>query len=201
MNDVVQEMRLSELESLEVNRRNDVAWPVIPAAVRLFTEQRELAERIGIATKRTINYWDVVSMIGGFALHFFLASNIWEFNVGTLVFSMSVGNLYLTERETKRLIENLRMQRNSCDYQLAQLEVIWRSATACDSFGEIRQFASEFDFDSQNTEFRKWWIKQTVRILERVCGWEKAEFLAAKEAERSAKFEDAMRKIQSTRQQ
>lgn len=123
MSDIDEKLEFTEMEALEVRRRQHVAWALIPAAVRFFTRREDIGERIRILKKTAPSYWYWALMVGGVALDFILSGRSWgfnwhwEFNLGTLFFLIGGISLYQTtrekEREEKRVCSAIRRDRGS----------------------------------------------------------------------------------------
>lgn len=186
MNADEQEIALSEIESLEYKRRVDVAYAVIPVAVRIFHDRTRIVELSNDKSKTKISFWAWAFFWFGFVLHFLVASMHVDFNFGTVIFLIAGLNLFNFWEVTENWTEQMRTARNDCDYQLSNLEVVWRGATGYDSFREIGLLELEDERHLQSEKFRKWWNKQTLRILERVCGREKAESIPGTDAQEKA---------------
>ena len=195
MSDIAKELAFTELEALEVARRNDLASAVIPAAVRLFSKRTDLWAQLKTWEKRSPSKWHLVFLAGGLALHFVESGTNWTFDTGTAIVLATGLNFYQTAHHKDRVVERLGTEVSSCDDQLSQLEVVWRGATGYDTFNEIREFAGEFGLDEEDKKFRDWWAEHRKRILVRACGYEKGEKMAKDEAERITKFDAAMRDL------
>ena len=166
MSDAVQEMEFSEFERLEFNRRKDVAYAVIPAAVRLFSERAKLEERIKSTTKIAGSYWYWIVIVAGVVINYFLSDGDHRFTWGTGIALIAIFMWYSKQYQ----LEQLKSQRDKYNGRLYELEVIWNGATGNNiTFWDINRFAGEFGFDSEEDVFCDWWEKQTASILSRVC--------------------------------
>jgi len=201
MNDAAQDMELTELQSIEFNRRMNVADAVIPAAQRLLYEKHNLAINIETEIRRKVSYWTWASLVIGLGLHFFLATSLWTFNVGTAIFLFAGYLANVINTQSAQYITSMRLRDMQCDDQLSQLEVIWSGATALNSLKSIREFASEAGTYPDNEEFIKWRHKHTEQMLVQICGYEKGERIAKDRAERLAKFDEGMRSLRASRGQ
>lgn len=195
MSDAALEMELSEAERLEFNRRNDLAYAVIPAAARLFSEGADLEERIKSESKAVNSYWYWIIGGGGLILQFFLSGNTFEFTLGagTGVALVAAGSWYLRQYEVLRL----RSMHDRCNERLYDLEVIWGGATGKSTFRSISDFASGLGFDTKDDVFCDWWEEQRTCILDRVCGYEKGKRIGEDWAKRHAKFRTDLRDFQA----
>lgn len=190
MNDAVQETELSELERLEFNRRSDVAYAVVPVAVRLFSERAKLEERIKRTSKIARSYWYWIVIAGGVVLNYFLSDEGHKITLGTGVALLTIFMWYSKQYE----LGQLESQRDKYNGRLYEMEVIWNGATGSHiTFWDINRFAGEFGFDSEADIFCDWWAKQSTSILARVCEREKAEKIVDELAKHQAKAREDIR--------
>lgn len=190
MNDVVQEMELSEFERLEFNRRRDVAYAVIPAAIRLFSERIKLEERIKSTSKTARSYWYWIIIAGGVVLNYFMSDDTHRFTWGTGIALMAIFMWYSKQYQ----LEQLKSQRDKYNGRLYELEVVWNGATGSSiTFWDINRFAGEFGFDSEDNVFCDWWAKQTVSILARVCELQKGGYMDENLEKRQARLREDIR--------
>src|SRR3989338_1807096 len=165
MSDTAQEIALSELEKLEFNRRRDLAYAVIPAAVRLFSERNKLEERIKSTSKIARSYWYWIVIVGGVVLNYFLSDDTHRFTWGTGIALLAIFMWYSKQYQ----LEQLKSQRDKYNGRLYELEVVWNGATGNSiAFWDINRFAGEFWVDSEGDIFCGWWAKQTASILARI---------------------------------
>lgn len=190
MSVAVQEMELSEFERLEFNRRRDVAYAVIPAAVRLFSERAKLEERIKSTSKAARSYWYWIIIAGGVVLNYFMSDEINRFTWGTGIALMAIFMWYSKQYQ----LEQLKSQRDKYNGRLYELEVVWNGATGSGiSFWDINRFAGEFGFDSEESVFCDWWAKQTGSILARVCELQRGSLTDENLEKRQAKLREDIR--------
>ncbi|MDD5300023.1 MAG: hypothetical protein PHD65_05965 [Gallionella sp.] len=190
MNDAVQETELSELERLEFNRRSDVAYAVVPAAVRLFSERAKLEERIKRTSKIARSYWYWIVIAGGVVLNYFLSDEGHKITWGTGVALLTIFMWYSKQYE----LGQLESQRDKYNGRLYEMEVIWNGATGSHiTFWDINRFAGEFGFDREAEVFCDWWTTQSTSILARVCERGTAEKIVEELAKRQAKLREDLR--------
>lgn len=190
MSDAVQEMELSELERLEFNRRRDVAYAVIPAAIRLFSERTKLEERIKNTSKTARSYWYWIVIAGGVVLNYFMSGDTYRFTWGTGVALLAIFMWYSKQYQ----LEQLKSQRDKYNGRLYELEVVWNGATgSIITFWDINRFAGEFGFDSEESVFCDWWAKQTTSILARVCELQRGSLTDENLEKRQAKLREDIR--------
>ncbi|MDO8810847.1 MAG: hypothetical protein Q7J38_02300 [Gallionella sp.] len=190
MSDAVQEMELSEFERLEFNRRRDVAYAVIPAAIRLFSERTKLEERINSTSKTARSYWYWVVIAGGVVLNYFMSDDIHRFTWGTGIALIAIFMWYSKQYQ----LEQLKSQRDKYNGRLYELEVVWNGATGSSiTFWDINRFAGEFGFDSEENVFCDWWAKQTASILARVCELQRGGHMDENLEKRQARLRDDIR--------
>lgn len=190
MSVAVQEIELSEFERLEFNRRRDVAYAVIPAAVRLFSERAKLEERIKSTSKAARSYWYWIIIAGGVVLNYFMSDEINRFTWGTGIALMAIFMWYSKQYQ----LEQLKSQRDKYNGRLYELEVVWNGATGSGiSFWDINRFAGEFGFDSEESVFCDWWTKQTGSILARVCELQRGSLTDENLEKRQAKLREDIR--------
>jgi len=190
MSDTVQEIELSELEKLEFNRRRDMAYAVIPAAIRLFSERNKLEERIKSTSKTARSYWYWVVIAGGVVLNYFMSDDAHRFTWGTGIALLAIFMWYSKQYQ----LEQLKSQRDKYNGRLYELEVVWNGATGNSiTFWDINRFAGEFGFDSEDNAFCDWWAKQTASILTRVCELQKGGHMDENLEKRQAKLREDIR--------
>ena len=196
MSDAAQEMELSEFERLEFNRRKDVAYAVIPAAVRLFGERAQLEKRIRSTSKIARSYWYWIVIVGGVVLNYFLSDDTHRFTWGTGIALLAIFMWYSKQYE----LGQLESQRDKYNGRLYELEVTWSGATGSNiAFWDINRFAGEFGFDSEDDVFCDWWAKQAASILARVCELAKDEDTGENLAKRQARFRENFRDSRADR--
>ena len=190
MSDTVQEIELSELERLEFNRRRDLAYAVIPAAIRLFSERNKLEERIKSTSKTARSYWYWIVIAGGVVLNYFMSDDTYRFTWGTGVALLAIFMWYSKQYQ----LEQLKSQRDKYNGRIYELEVVWNGATGNSvTFWDINRFAGEFGFDSEDDAFCDWWAKQTASILARVCELQKGGHMDENLEKRQAKLREDVR--------
>lgn len=190
MSDAAQKMELSEFERLEFNRRKDVAYAVIPAAVRLFGERAKLEKRIKNTSKIARSYWYWIVIVGGVVLNYFLSNDTHRFTWGTGIAILAIFMWYSKQYE----VGQLESQRDKYNGRLYELEMTWSGATGSNiAFWDINRFAEEFGFDREDEVFRDWWAKQAASILARVCELAKEDGAGEDLAKRQARFRENLR--------
>jgi hypothetical protein len=190
MSDTVQEIELSELERLEFSRRRDLAYAVIPAAIRLFSERNKLEERIKSTSKTARSYWYWIVIAVGVVLNYFMSDDTYRFTWGTGVALLAIFMWYSKQYQ----LEQLKSQRDKYNGRLYELEVVWNGATGNSvTFWDINRFAGEFGFDSEDNAFCDWWAKQTASILARVCELQKGGYMDENLEKRQAKLREDIR--------
>lgn len=192
MDNAAQVEELSELENLEFNRRLDVAYAVIPAAVKLFGERGELDKRFKKASKAINSYWAWVVMVVALLIHYLILDGGNSFTWAGWIAMMVVAWWVLKRYE----IWELGSQRDRHNERLMDLGVTWFGATGHEAFWEIDRFAGDGYFGNDNDEFRNWWADQTTCILDRVCGIEKGERIGKERARRSSEFRKNLKTFQ-----
>jgi len=196
MNDAAQEIELSEFERLEFNRRSDVAYAVVPAAVRLFSERAKLEERMKRTSKAARSYWYWIIIAGGVVLNYFLSDDGHRLTWGTGVALLAIFMWYSKQYE----LGQLEAQRDKYNGRLYEMEVIWNGATGSHiTFWDLNRFAGEFGFDSEADIFCDWWAKQSTSILARVCERGKGEKIIEELAKRQAKPREDLRDFRTIR--
>lgn len=195
MHDDETNMELTELEQIEFNRRRDLAYPLIPAAVRVFTDRAELDERIKNESKPIDSYWRGAAFLGGLALHSFMEGNTWSLSLGLLISIWGGVSWFVKQHE----LDGLRLKRINYTDKLYELQVVWEAATGHSTFWDIQKFAGEYGFNSSDEDFCNWWAEQTRLILERACGWEKGKRISEDWATRLAKFDAGLAELQANK--
>lgn len=187
MNVAEQEIELSELERLEFDRRNDLAFAVVPAAARIFSERTELEERIKSESKAANSYWYWVIGGGGLVLQAFLSDNLfeWTWGIGSAIALAAIGFWYLKRYE----LWQLGARHDRCNERLYELEVIWIGATGHSTFWSINDIV---DLDRDGNKFCDWRAEQESMILERACGYERGRKIGEDRAKRMANFKTAL---------
>jgi hypothetical protein len=197
MSDHEQERELSEFERLEFNRRSDMAYAVIPAAVRLFSERAKLEERIKNTSKAARSYWYWIVVVGGVVLNYFMSDADHRVTWGTGIAIIATFMWYSKQYQ----LEQLKSQRDKYNGRLYELEVVWNGATGSHiTFWDISRFAGEFGFDSEENAFCDWWSKQTSSILARVCELQKDEKTADVLTKHQTKLREDIRYFRTNRQ-
>jgi len=190
MSDTAQAVALSELEKLEFNRRRDLAYAVIPAAVRLFSERNKLEERIKSTSKTARSYWYWVVIAGGVVLNYFMSDDTHRFTWGTGIALLAIFMWYSKQYQ----LEQLKSQRDKYNGRLYELEVVWNGATGNSiAFWDINRFAGEFGFDSEGDIFCGWWAKQTASILARIRELQNGNLMDESPEKRQARLREDIR--------
>ena len=156
---------LTEAERIEVRRRIDVAYAVIPVAALLFAERTELQQCFDDRRSKWLPFYGYLLVLAiATALHFLVLDGGWRFTwaaavaLGALaVIYMKVDRLWKMEQHLYRLNERLR-----------DFEIIWAGVAGARSFDRIGKFSGS-TFDSSDPAFFAWWsgvmesIEQNVR--------------------------------------
>lgn len=191
MDNVSQIDDLSELENMELNRRMDIAFAVVPAAVKLFRERHELDGQIKDASKGLSRNWPWAVFFLALLIQYFLLDSGSSFTwTGWVALSVFVWWL-LKQHE----IWLMHVQRKRYNKWLIDLEVTWGGATGSTTFSEISNFVDEGYFDNRSDTFRDWWSEQTTIILYRVCGVERGERIGEERAGRSREFRQKLQDL------
>ena len=164
MNYSAQEIKLSELERLEFNRRIDVANAVVHGAARVFCKIIELDEVIEKESKTANSIWYLVAILGGLAMDYFLSDSGHKVSLGGYIAFISIALFAWKKFE----IVYFQSRRDHYNERLYELEVIWSGAIGTNTFWSISSFAHKFEHDRHNDQFQDWWLEQSTMILERV---------------------------------
>lgn len=181
MNQSAEAYELSELELIEFHRREDIAYAVVEAGIRVLGELDLLQARLAIEEKKANSFWYLVFFALAIGLHYLLAGNKFELNIGTWLFAWIAFAWYAQKRDVAALYT----KRDGIYQRIADMTVTWNSVAAGRTFWDMKAFVSELEFDPENAAFIVWWAKQRERILQRVCGSEKISSIPGTQAHKS----------------
>lgn len=168
-------IRMTEGERIDFNRRTDIARSTISMASRAMGRRLELEKGIASAKKNSSSYWIWIVGVAGFAIHYLSSESEYKFGLGGFFVLMAVLYWGLYQFEISRL----NGERSRCLDQLTALSATWESATgSSDSFWQICKFDSDLPLDLTNELFSDWWVQQEGGILLRVCELDKARALS-----------------------
>lgn len=184
MDKVKDQLRFTEAERIEFNRRTDIAFAIVPAANAKMQLLKELSDSIAVKSKRHASYWYLTAGAIGYCVHYFISGDKFVFDFGTFIVLMVALHWVGGQIDLHSL---KRQQFNERQY-LADLQTTWRSAVGdSDDFWQIGKFEIFGKLDLQDNDVAIWWEAQTASILLRVCDVERGLEMAREwEAQRAA---------------
>jgi hypothetical protein len=182
-----QQIEFSEIEAIEFSRRVDLAFAVVPNALRIFAYKAELLkeEKSAVKTSNVVVYGCIAFGCCAFTLEWFLNGGNVRFGVGSILGLLSAVVMFFAIHMRDKKLEAISTRRSIDVAKLEELQLVWRSATACNTFHELSRFCNLIDgqdFKREDQGFCDWWLAQKERILVRLCGSEKVEKIAGTEA-------------------
>ena len=169
-------LEFTEVERIEIARRNSEVNSIIKASSRLFSASADLKEQI-LETRNSQNsYWLWGFGVVGLIIDYMLRekSSGLEFNFGTFIWA----TVLLTYYRASLKIWELNRDFNKANERLYDLERLWFSAVSVDSFWKMRGYIDElsiFDDRHMSDEAKEWKDEQMFHIINTVSGWESAD--------------------------
>jgi hypothetical protein len=164
----------SENENIEINRRSDELNAIINSGARLMALASELEIKIVERNKSLDSYWYWVFGLIGIGVSLLLRKEFFgfEFNIGSLIFVLTFGYYLIGLFDKAELNKKL----TSLNDKLYELEKNWLAVNGYKTFWELKKFIDEYgELDSSSNKFRLWRLEQRHNILDRVCGFERAQ--------------------------
>ena len=155
---------LTEAERIEVRRRIDVAYAVIPMAVLLLAERSELENSIEERKSKWIPFYGYLLVLAiATALHFLVLDGGWHFTWAAAVALGAFTVIYMKADRGWKMEQHL----YRLNEQLRNFEVTWASVSGDKSFWNMSNF-SYSNIDNGDPEFIAWWRKKRESIEQNV---------------------------------
>jgi hypothetical protein len=190
-------MDMTELERIEYNRRMDIVGAVLSLSVRQFVRKKELGEEMALKKKLVASKWWWIVGLAALAIFYFLSDGsgiIAGLISGKLALPGIVAVFtYVYWVFAQDSLNQLHQKYETCSDSLHELAAKWSEAVGSKTFWGLAELITEYGIDENAEDFQKWWSEQRYLILQRVCGWDKAEMLMEKQEIRHAKFLDGLK--------
>ena len=180
MSNPEQSLELSEAENIELNRRVDIAYGLIPEAISLSGARNELDEQIKNESKALKRYYIVIFV--ALLIHFFVLDGE-KFTWATFIAVAAGVLLYARQYD----LQNLMARRQRYSEKLNDLDMTWQTVIGYRNFLDVYNFVKgDHFFDDESEDFQNWWSVKVTCILQRVCGAEKGWRIGEDWARRNA---------------
>lgn len=188
-----EEANFSEIESIEIKRRNDEVNALINATVRQFIRRNDSRTSLKSFESNWLSnrrpYWWSFIFFAGLGLDWYLqkSSTGFEFNYGSLICVVTLMLFYANKFDIHRINQEI----SKVIEKLYDLEMKWSAVTGADSFWELERFIKDNYFDNQNKKFREWRVDQRYHIIRSVCDFNRSDiFIEREEKLRNSRSEN-----------